>query len=148
MKTTIIRYKLHDLDEIVNFLVKVFVRHPIVLLRGDIGVGKTTLVRAILQKVGIVDAITSPTFNYVNHYVNSSGEAFYHFDLYRIAEVEQLIMLGLIDFFHLSYGCLFIEWPDIAVSFLPKDKICNVTIRYTDIATERFVEVSVCDSNG
>ena len=85
------------------------------------GAGKTTFIKAVCEKLGSTDVITSPTFAIVNEY---TAEKFpiYHFDLYRIKKLEELYDIGADDYFYSGNPC-FIEWPEMAESALPDETI-------------------------
>lgn len=80
------------------------------LLSGDLGAGKTTLVKAIMNYLGSEDMVTSPTFSLVNEYLYEGGKA-YHIDLYRLKSQEEAIHIGLEEYLDSGHYC-FIEWPD------------------------------------
>ncbi|MFU8844693.1 MAG: tRNA (adenosine(37)-N6)-threonylcarbamoyltransferase complex ATPase subunit type 1 TsaE [Bacteroidales bacterium] len=84
---------------------------------GDLGAGKTTLIKAICQQLGVTDTVNSPTFSLINVYQSPLGEIF-HFDLYRIKSVEELFDIGYEDYFFSGNLC-FIEWPDKIEDYLP-----------------------------
>jgi tRNA threonylcarbamoyladenosine biosynthesis protein TsaE len=86
-------------------------------LQGDIGMGKTCLVRAILRNLGIEGAIKSPTFTLVESYVTLSSIKAHHFDLYRLLGDEELEFLGFRDYVNGQDIC-FIEWPEKAPNIL------------------------------
>ncbi|NKB61579.1 MAG: tRNA (adenosine(37)-N6)-threonylcarbamoyltransferase complex ATPase subunit type 1 TsaE [Gammaproteobacteria bacterium] len=89
----------------------------VVFLSGDLGAGKTTLVRAILQGMGCQGPVKSPTYTLVESY--SVGDTMiYHFDLYRIKTAEELELIGMRDMFG-PHSICFIEWPDRGDGFLP-----------------------------
>ena len=93
----------------------------VVFLQGDLGAGKTTLVRAYLRAAGFVGAVKSPTYTLVEEYA-IKGQTIYHFDLYRLAEPEELEWIGIGDYF--SQPCLcFIEWAEKGLGFLPPPDI-------------------------
>lgn len=85
---------------------------PVLLLKGNLGAGKTTLSQALLKALGVVQQVNSPTFNIVNTYSDASGNDFYHFDLYRIKHFAELEDLGFFDYIDSGRPCL-IEWPEI-----------------------------------
>ena len=93
---------------------------------GEMGAGKTTFIKAICEKLGVEDQITSPTFAIVNEYRSNSGELIYHFDFYRIKNESEAFDFGYEDYFYSGSIC-FIEWPEKIESLLPND-IVNVTI--------------------
>jgi tRNA threonylcarbamoyladenosine biosynthesis protein TsaE len=90
----------------------------VLALSGDVGTGKTTVVRALLRSLGIRCAVKSPTFSLVESYVCEKF-TIHHFDLYRIAQAEELEYLGFRDYFSHQSICL-IEWAEHAGKFLPK----------------------------
>lgn len=91
-----------------------------VALAGDLGAGKTTLARAILEALGVAETVPSPTFTLVQHY-ETPRLAVDHFDLYRIERESELEQLGLDD--ALADGAALIEWPERAGTHLPPDAL-------------------------
>jgi tRNA threonylcarbamoyladenosine biosynthesis protein TsaE len=89
----------------------------VVALAGDLGAGKTSVVRAMLRALGVTGAVRSPTFTLLEPYVVSSLN-FYHFDFYRLADPEEFSFAGFRDMFGPAAVCL-IEWPDKAAGHLP-----------------------------
>jgi tRNA threonylcarbamoyladenosine biosynthesis protein TsaE len=96
---------------------------------GPMGSGKTTLIKQICHELGASSLVTSPTFSLVNEYNMPNGEVIYHFDLYRINQIEELYDLGYEEYF---YGdqYIFIEWAEKAENLLP-DQITRVTLEET-----------------
>jgi len=90
----------------------------VVALAGDLGAGKTSVVRAMLRALGVTGTVRSPTFTLVEPYVVSSLN-FYHFDFYRLADPEEFSFAGFRDMFGPASVCL-IEWPDKAAGSLPQ----------------------------
>ena len=89
----------------------------VLLLEGDLGAGKTTLARAMLQRLGVRGAVRSPTYTLVERYATPVGEAV-HLDLYRIADPEELLYLGLDDLAE-SARLWLVEWPERGRGALP-----------------------------
>ena len=87
---------------------------------GKMGAGKTTLVKAICEELGVEDVITSPTFAIINEY--EGEETIYHFDFYRIKKLEEVYDMGYEDYFYSGALC-FIEWPELIEEILPDDAV-------------------------
>lgn len=94
----------------------------IILLRGELGSGKTALTKFICKLLNVKDEASSPTFSLVNQYETESGEQLYHFDLYRLKSIEEAIDIGCEEYFNSGKLCL-IEWPEIAMEIIPDEHI-------------------------
>jgi len=90
----------------------------VVYMHGDLGAGKTTFVRGVLQGLGYEGKVKSPTYTLVEPYVNSRY-SFYHFDLYRFNDEEEWYAAGFNEYFNESSICV-VEWPEKAQDILPK----------------------------
>ncbi len=88
-----------------------------ILFYGDMGVGKTTLIKAIVKALGGKDNVTSPTFSLVNEY-EVTNDKVYHFDLYRIEDEVEIFDIGIEDYLYSGHW-VFIEWPEIIAENLP-----------------------------
>ena len=96
-------------------------------LYGKMGAGKTTVIKALCQELGVEDVVTSPTFAVINEYRSDiAGELIYHFDFYRIKKLEEVYDMGYEDYFYSGALC-FIEWPELVEELLPGNTI-KVTI--------------------
>ena len=93
---------------------------------GKMGVGKTTLIKAICAELGVPDIVNSPSFAIVNEYRTVTGDRIFHFDLYRIKSKEELYDIGYEDYFY-GDDYIFIEWPEYAEEILPENML-KVTI--------------------
>lgn len=117
-----ITYALNEVDIIAEKLIKV-VDSKTILLQGKMGVGKTTLVKSIAKALGSKDDVSSPTFSIVNEYELSNG-LLYHFDLYRINDIEEAYNFGIEDYLS-SGNWIIVEWPDVIKPIL-NDDFCEV----------------------
>ena len=93
---------------------------------GKMGAGKTTFIKAVCEELGVEDVINSPTFAIVNEYVDGQGEPVYHFDFYRIKNLQEVMDLGYEDYVYSGHVC-FMEWPELIENLLPDDAV-KVTI--------------------
>ncbi|MDT0551649.1 tRNA (adenosine(37)-N6)-threonylcarbamoyltransferase complex ATPase subunit type 1 TsaE [Urechidicola vernalis] len=105
-------------------------KHKILLFNGEMGVGKTTLIKEVVKQLGVDDVANSPTFSLVNEYHSDKGEIIYHFDFYRIESEEEALDIGIEDYFYSDAWC-FIEWGEKVQNLLPLD-ITNVNIDILD----------------
>jgi len=119
-----------ELEPVVSYILTASSNKSIILLYGNLGAGKTTLTKAILAKLGIKEAITSPTFNIVSTYQLPTGQHVHHFDLYRIKSIEELYEIGFDEYLDSGKLCL-IEWPEIAEPLYPSE-VLSVHIENTE----------------
>jgi tRNA threonylcarbamoyladenosine biosynthesis protein TsaE len=96
--------------------------HPIVAFEGEMGAGKTTLIRALCAALGVEDDVSSPTFALVNEYRDGRGRPIYHFDFYRVDSEEEAARLGAAEYFDSGYLCL-VEWPSHVAGLLPPPRL-------------------------
>lgn len=113
---------LDTLDKAAEQFVQLMGNNTVFAFYGAMGAGKTTFIKAICEKLGVDDTITSPTFAIVNEYRSGSGELIYHFDFYRIDNIEEVYDFGYEDYFYSGSIC-FIEWPEKIDSLLPHDAV-------------------------
>lgn len=92
----------------------------IVAFYGDMGVGKTTFIKALCNEMDVIDTVSSPTFSLVNEYRTKKANSVYHFDFYRINSIEEVYDLGYEEYFYSGNLC-FIEWPELIEELLPNN---------------------------
>ena len=115
----------------------------IILLSGELGSGKTTLVKHFCQHLGITESVSSPSFGLVNEYRTNSLSLF-HFDLYRIKNIEELFEIGFEEYLNQDGICM-IEWPEIALPIINKyTPIIQLNIDF--IAPKRKFELRLIDN--
>ena len=109
---------LADLPQAAASLLPLLEQYRVVALHGDMGVGKTTLIKALCEAMGVAGTVNSPTFALVNEYRRPGGEPVYHFDFYRINKPEEVFDLGYEEYFFGGQLCL-VEWPELVAPLLP-----------------------------
>ncbi|MGC6430729.1 MAG: tRNA (adenosine(37)-N6)-threonylcarbamoyltransferase complex ATPase subunit type 1 TsaE [Jejuia sp.] len=125
-----ITYGLSQIDDVVKELLK-NVNSKIILVHGHMGVGKTTLIKSLVKLLGSGNEVSSPTFSIVNEY-DLDGDGIYHFDLYRINDIEEAYSIGVEEYLY-SDNWIIIEWPEVIKPIL-QDKYQEVYI--TEISPE------------
>ena len=104
---------------------------------GEMGAGKTTLIKALVKKIGNIETVNSPTFGIVNEYQHKNGEVLgFHFDFYRLNDETEALDLGFEDYLNQNVW-IFIEWPEKISSFLPEDKT-DISIQIIDAETRQI----------
>ena len=137
MKTFSI-YSVNDYDPICTYILSEY-KNKIFLLNGELGSGKTTFVQFFCKKIGVQDKILSPTFNLVNEYSNQVDKSsIFHFDLYRIKDIKELIDIDFIELIDSGEYC-FIEWPEIC-EHLITDNFIKLNFRIIS-ESEREIEI-------
>ncbi len=113
---------LSDLVPVSNQLLALASDKSVWCFRGEMGAGKTTLIKAICDQLGVQDAMSSPTFSIVNEYSDKENESVYHFDFYRIKDEDEAREIGAEEYFYSGNYC-FIEWPEKVAGLLPDDRV-------------------------
>lgn len=133
MQEQSLKYGIDQVGDAVSLIKKQMAWAQIFTITGSLGAGKTTLIRALLRSLGVTETITSPTFTYVNVYHTANKHTIYHFDLYRIGNLNEFIAHGFDEYLYQSNSYCFIEWPDVIAPLLKKN-VCSVALEYTDDA--------------
>lgn len=121
-------YRLHEAGYIASILFQFFGTNKIWLLEGDLGAGKTTLIKNLKGVLYIDDEILSPTFSLVNEYTSTTQKKVYHLDLYRLKSAEEAEEIGLFEIIDSGYFCL-IEWAS-AIQFEPGQPHLKIQIEH------------------
>ena len=111
-----------SLDQIQEVAEQILAQNPkkIILFNGEMGVGKTTLIKQLCKSLGVEDATSSPTFSLVNEYYTSNNQIVYHFDFYRLNKETEALDMGVDDYLYSGNWC-FIEWSEKIASLLPEE---------------------------
>ncbi|OYU84921.1 MAG: tRNA (adenosine(37)-N6)-threonylcarbamoyltransferase complex ATPase subunit type 1 TsaE [Flavobacterium sp. BFFFF2] len=117
METLIFEYQLAEIDQMAQQLTG-HLTHPILILNGEMGAGKTTLSAALLRALDGLDLPSSPTFSLLNPYRLPDQKWVYHFDFYRIKKEQEAIDIGVDDYFYSGERC-WIEWAERIPNLLP-----------------------------
>ena len=133
-----IKYKLENIELAVNFILS-NINTRFLLFNGAMGSGKTTLIKAIVSKLGSNDSVSSPTFSLVNEYKINNSIA-YHFDFYRIENETEVLDIGIEDYFLKDSWC-FMEWSEKIPNLIP-DNVNYINFKVLD-DDNRTIEIDL-----
>ncbi|WP_159479572.1 tRNA (adenosine(37)-N6)-threonylcarbamoyltransferase complex ATPase subunit type 1 TsaE [Chryseobacterium sp. 18068] len=103
-------HQINDWQKVVDSILPEL-KHNILLLKGNLGAGKTTFTQFLLKNLGSEDEVSSPTYSIVNEYSSPKGKI-YHFDLYRLKNIEEVYDIGIEEYLDNAFLCI-IEWPEV-----------------------------------
>ncbi len=106
-----VKFELNQLKK-TSLELKKNIKHNVVLMCGEMGAGKTTLIKELLSLMSVVDNVSSPTFSIINEYSTDKNEIIYHMDLYRIEDISELDNIGFFEYLESGKTCL-IEWGEM-----------------------------------
>ena len=111
-----------SLDEIHQVAQKIIAQNPnkVILFNGEMGVGKTTLIKELAKVLGVTEPTSSPTFSLVNEYQTSNNQLVYHFDVYRLKNENEALDMGIDEYLYSGNWC-FIEWAEKIPNLIPSD---------------------------
>lgn len=113
-------YELSEIESAASELIREAGTEKVWVFQGSMGAGKTTLIKALARKFGILDQVSSPTFGIVNQYENKEGNVFYHFDFYRLDDPTEALDIGIEEYFYSGNYC-WLEWAEKIEAFLPEN---------------------------
>jgi tRNA threonylcarbamoyladenosine biosynthesis protein TsaE len=114
-------FTINELDDVVEDLWVAADGSNVWVFYGEMGAGKTTLIKRICKGLGVHSPMTSPTFSIVNEYNDSAGRVFYHFDFYRLKNEEEAYDIGVEEYLDSGNLC-FVEWPERIPTILPPSR--------------------------
>ena len=128
-------YSLSEIETVATNLLP-YLTNKIVLVNGEMGAGKTTLIKAFCKALKSPDMVSSPTFSLINEYRTANNKPLYHFDCYRIESEEEAYGFGAEEYLHSGHLC-FIEWSENIASLLP-EKHNALKIEKIDASTRKI----------
>jgi tRNA threonylcarbamoyladenosine biosynthesis protein TsaE len=120
-----------SLDELENVAQKIIAQNPnkVILFNGEMGVGKTTLIKKLCSLLGVEGATSSPTFSLVNEYQTTTNQIVYHFDCYRLKSETEALDMGIDEYLYSGNWC-FIEWSEKIETLIPEvHSVVNIKLQ-------------------
>ncbi len=110
------------IDQLESVAQQIIAQQPqkVILFHGEMGVGKTTLIKQLCENLGVLEATSSPTFSLVNEYEIANNQLVYHFDFYRLQNEMEALDMGADDYFYSGNWC-FIEWAEKIPNLIPEE---------------------------
>ncbi len=125
-----LEYGLKNIDKVAQYIIDNYGDVRIMTFTGDLGAGKTTLIKSLCNIMEVVDEVNSPTFSIINEYRTAKGTIMYHMDMYRLKDEDEALSIGIEDY--LYSGChALIEWPELIDHLLPGN-VLRIHIRNID----------------
>ena len=127
----------NELDKVAQFICEHHLHNKIFLFYGEVGAGKTTLIKKICKYLKVEDNVTSPTFSIVNKYTYANNHTISHFDFYRVENYNEVYNIGVYEYLDSSKFCFF-EWPEVANEIFT-DKYLKIFIRVNN--SKRIINI-------
>jgi tRNA threonylcarbamoyladenosine biosynthesis protein TsaE len=122
-----IEFSLNQIQEVAQNLLT-SKPEKVILFNGEMGVGKTTFIKALAKQLGVTEETSSPTFSLVNEYETTTNEKVYHFDVYRLNSEEEALDMGIEEYLYSGNWC-FIEWAEKIPNLIPTNHSqINITL--------------------
>lgn len=129
-----ISFTIKDIDElekVTDAIIGLTNSNTVFCFYGNLGAGKTTLIKLICEKLEVLDDISSPTYPIINEYKTTDNKIVYHIDLYRLKSIDEALNIGIEEYLYSGNLC-FIEWPDNFESILPDIHIKIKIVKFDD----------------
>jgi len=133
-------FSLDEIDLVAKELIDACGKNKKLYFYGPMGAGKTTLIKALCKQLEVQDTISSPTFSIVNEYLSQNGNPIYHFDFYRIKNIQEAFDLGYEEYLYDTNYC-FVEWPEKIESLIPNENRVNIFLK--NIQNHRNIKISI-----
>lgn len=131
---------IHDYDKIADYILSFLPQTNTFCFYGNLGAGKTTIIKGICKRLAVTDNVSSPTYPIINEYTTANGDTVYHLDLYRLQSTDEAKQAGVEEVLFSDKTCL-IEWPDNFEDLLPVPHV-KIFIGKLD-ADKRTVEIEL-----
>jgi len=131
---------LSEIPEISRKILDEYPDERVFAFYGDLGAGKTTLIKALCIVLGVTEEVTSPSFAIINEYESGGVDLIYHFDFYRIKKLEEVLDIGYEEYLFSGYYC-FLEWADKIEELLP-DRYISISITKNENDKGRTITTS------
>ena len=139
MSLKLVLQNLDEIPSVARQILEYSLPHKKFLFFGEMGTGKTTLIKELSLQLGVKDIVNSPTFSIINEYSTLSNGKIYHFDFYRIEDEKEAFQIGCEEYLFGEDYC-FIEWPDRIPNLIADDMV-NIKIQLNE--NKRFVEIII-----
>jgi tRNA threonylcarbamoyladenosine biosynthesis protein TsaE len=113
-------YELNSIDQAAQRIILEAGTEKIWVFKGQMGAGKTTMIKSLSRAMGVSDTVSSPTFGIVNEYQTEQGELIFHFDFYRLDDPMEALEIGIEEYFYSGKIC-WVEWAERIAQFLPEN---------------------------
>jgi len=110
------------IEEVAKKLITAYPQSKVFAFYGEMGAGKTTLIKALCRVLDVRDVTSSPSFGLINEYLTGQGDSIYHFDFFRIENLEEVFDIGYEEYIYSGDYC-FLEWPELIEKILPDDAV-------------------------
>jgi tRNA threonylcarbamoyladenosine biosynthesis protein TsaE len=128
---------IEELKPVADKIIQLCNSNSVFCFYGNLGAGKTTLIKLIAEMLQVQDTVSSPTYPIINEYRTSKNQIIYHIDLYRLKSIDEALNIGIEDYFYSGNLC-FIEWPDHFESILPDE---HIKIKISKFEETRTIEI-------